>query len=76
MDAGTILGLIVGYLATITGVFLLYSPVIILFIALLIAGGLLQLLLMPFVLLIRRLRRRPQTDTDTDSSWLLDRREG
>jgi hypothetical protein len=74
MDTGTILGLIVGYLATLTGIFLLYSPVIILFIALLIAGGILQLLLMPFVLLIRRLRRR--THADTDPSWLLDRGEG
>lgn len=74
MDTGTILGLIVGYLATLTGIFLLYSPAIILFIVLLVAGGILQLLLMPFVLLIRRLRRQPQKDTHP--SWLLDRGEG
>lgn len=72
MDAGTILGLSVGYLAAMTGVFLLYSPIIIMLLALLVTAGLLQLLLMPFVLLIRRLRRR--TQSDTDASWLLDRR--
>ena len=74
MDAGTILGLIVGYLATITGVFLLYAPMIVMVLALLVVAGVLQLLLMPFVLLIRRLRRRSQADTDP--SWLLDGREG
>lgn len=70
MDAGTILGFIAGYFAAVAGIFFLYLPVIILFIALLIAGGVLQLLLMPFVLLVRKLRRRPPPDVD--ASWLLD----
>ncbi|WP_314195301.1 hypothetical protein [uncultured Arthrobacter sp.] len=70
MDAGTILGFTAGYFAAVAGIFFLHLPVIILFIALLIAAGALQLLLLPFVLLIRKLRRRPQPDTD--ASWLLD----
>ncbi|MET4147182.1 hypothetical protein [Arthrobacter sp. UYCo732] len=71
MDTGTILGFIFGYVAAVAGVFLLYLPDIVLFVALLIAGGVLQLLLLPFIFLVRRLRRRPQLDTD--ASWLLDR---
>lgn len=72
MDAGTILGLTFGYLAAMIGVFLLYAPIILVFVALLVVAGILQLLLMPFILLVKRLRGRPQTDTDP--SWLLDRR--
>ncbi|GAC1376185.1 MAG: hypothetical protein NVSMB43_16210 [Pseudarthrobacter sp.] len=71
MDAGTILGFIAGYFAAIAGIFLLYVPDIILIVALLIAGGVLQLLLLPFALLVKRLRRRPRPDMDP--SWLLDR---
>lgn len=71
MDTGTILGFTFGYLAAIAGIFILYSPIIILCIGVLIAGGLLQLLLLPFAALIRRLRRRPPPETDP--SWLLDR---
>jgi uncharacterized membrane protein (Fun14 family) len=71
MDTGTILGFTAGYFAAIAGIFLLYVPDIILIVALLIAGGVLQLLLLPFALLVKRLRRRPQPDTDP--SWLLDR---
>jgi uncharacterized membrane protein (Fun14 family) len=71
MDAGTILGFTAGYFAAIGGIFLLYVPDIVLIVALLIAGGVLQLLLLPFALLVKRLRRRPQQDTDP--SWLLDR---
>ncbi|MDQ0693169.1 hypothetical protein [Arthrobacter sp. W4I7] len=59
------------YFAAIAGIFLLYVPDIILIVALLIAGGVLQLLLLPFALLVKRLRRRSQPDTD--ASWLLDR---
>lgn len=74
MDAGTILGFILGYFATAAGVFLLYLPVIVLVIVLLIAGGVLQLLLLPFVLLVKRIRRsRPKPDMD--GSWLLNRPE-
>jgi hypothetical protein len=71
MDAGMILGFIFGYFAAIAGVFLLYLPDIVLVVALLIAGGVLQLLLLPLVFVVRRLRRRPQLDMD--ASWLLDR---
>lgn len=73
MDTGTILGYTAGYLATVVGVFLLYLPVISLLVALLIAGGILQLLLLPFIALFKRLRRRPQPDMDL--SWLLDRKQ-
>ncbi len=71
MDTGTILAFTFGYFATIAGIFVLYLPALILVVALLIAGGVLQLLLLPFVVLVRRLRRRPQAETDP--SWLLDR---
>jgi uncharacterized membrane protein (Fun14 family) len=72
MDTGTILGYAAGYVAAMGGVFLLYLPVIVLLVALLIAGGLLQLLLLPLVLLVRKLRRRPQPDLDP--AWILDRK--
>ena len=71
MDTGTILGFTAGYVAAMGGIFLLYIPDIILIVALLIVGGLLQLLLLPFALLVRKLRRR--TQPETDASWLLDR---
>ncbi|MBT2566221.1 hypothetical protein J7I84_06850 [Arthrobacter sp. ISL-85] len=71
MDTGTILGYAAGYIAAMGGVFLLYLPVIILLVALLIAGGLLELLLLPFIALFKRLRRRPEPDLDP--SWFLDR---
>jgi len=71
MDTGTILGYTAGYIAAMGGVFLLYLPVIILLVALLIAGGMLQLLLLPFIALFKRLRRHPAADMDP--SWLLDR---
>ncbi|WP_320538089.1 hypothetical protein [Pseudarthrobacter sp. IC2-21] len=64
MDAGTILGFSFEYAAAMAGIFLLYLPVIILVVLLLIAGGVLQLLLLPFAILIRKLRRRPEPDTD------------
>ncbi|MEW1812538.1 hypothetical protein AB0284_17760 [Pseudarthrobacter phenanthrenivorans] len=70
MDTGTILAYAGGYIAAMGGVFLLYLPVIALLVALLIAGGILQVLLLPFVALFRRLRRRPEQDLDP--SWLLD----
>lgn len=70
MDAGTILGFTFGYFATIAGVFLLYSPVVVLFVMLLLAAGVLQLLLLPIVILIREVRR-PRPESDTDGSWLL-----
>ncbi|WP_104046163.1 hypothetical protein, partial [Arthrobacter sp. ZGTC412] len=54
----------------VAGVFLLYFPVVVLCVVLLIAGGVLQLLLLPFVILVRKLRRsRPKPDMD--GSWLL-----
>jgi uncharacterized membrane protein (Fun14 family) len=72
MDAGTILGFIAGYLATLAGVFLLYLPVIALFVALLVAAGVLQLLLLPLIILVRRMRHRT-SDQNTDGSWILGR---
>ncbi|MEW1808424.1 hypothetical protein [Pseudarthrobacter sp. NPDC080039] len=71
MDTGTLLAYAAGYIAAGVGVFLLYLPDIILLVALLIAAGLLQLVLLPFVFLVRKLRRRPAADMDP--SWLLDR---
>jgi len=71
MDTGTILAFTAGYFAAIAGIFLLYAPDIILIVALLIAAGVLQLLLLPLAFLVRKLRRR--TRPDDDASWLLDR---
>ena len=71
MDTGTILGYLAGYVAAMGGVVLLYLPVIVLLVALLIAGGVLQVLLLPFIALFKRLRRRPETDLDLP--WFLDR---
>lgn len=69
MDSGTLLALAGGYIAAGIGVFLLYSPVFVLFVGLLLAAGLLQLLAWPVVVLVRKLRRRH--DPPQDSSWLL-----
>lgn len=69
MDPGAVSALIVGYIAAISGVFLLYSPLIVLVVVLLLAGGLLQLLAWPFLALIHKLRRKPEPPQDT--SWLL-----
>ena len=69
MGAGTVLGFIMGYFATLAGVFLLYLPVIALFVALLVAAGVVQLLLLPFVILIRKIRHG-KAAADTDESWL------
>jgi hypothetical protein len=44
VDAGTIPGFLSGYVAAIAGVLLMYLPVIVLFVAVLIAGGIIQLL--------------------------------
>ncbi len=75
MDTGTILGFIFGYFATVAGVFLLYLPIVILIVVLLLAAGVLQLLLLPFIVLIRRVRRsKPQPDID--GAWLLAGAEG
>ena len=73
MDTGTILGYTVGYIAAMGRVFLLYLPVIVLLVVLLIAGGVLQLLLVPFIALFRKLRRHPEPNLDP--SWFLDRPE-
>lgn len=72
MDAATLLGFIVGYIAATAGVFLLYSPVIALFVALLLAAGVLQLLLLPFIIVIRKMRR-PQPEQHSDGGWILRR---
>ncbi|MDP9887664.1 hypothetical protein [Pseudarthrobacter enclensis] len=72
MDTGTILGYAASYIAAMGGIFLLYLPVIVLLVALLIAGGVLQLVLLPFIALVKRFRHRPAPDLD--ASWLLDGR--
>jgi len=72
MDAGTVLGFIMGYIATLAGVFLLYLPVLALIVALLVAAGVVQLLLLPFIILIRRVRHSKAAH-DTDGSWILGR---
>ncbi len=71
MDTGIILGYSAGYVATLAAVFLLYLPHIILAMCLLIAAGLLQLLLLPFALLVRRLRRNTPA-RETDNERILD----
>ena len=71
MDTGTFLAYAAAYMATMGAVFLLYLPVIVLLVALLIAGGILQLLLLPFIALVKRIRRRPPSDLDP--TWFLDR---
>lgn len=69
VDPGTALALIVGYMAAAIGVFLLYSPVLFLVVGLLLAAGLLQLIAWPFLVLIRKLRRK--AEPPQDGSWLL-----
>lgn len=69
MEAGAVLGLIGGYVATAVGVFLLYSPILVLAVCLLLTAGLLQLLAWPFIAIVRRLRRKPEPPQD--GSWLL-----
>ncbi|MFF1251586.1 hypothetical protein ACFVYC_03720 [Pseudarthrobacter sp. NPDC058329] len=69
MDPGTAMALIAGYVAAAFGVFLLYSPVLILVVWLLLAAGLLQLLAWPFIVMVRKLRRKPEPPQD--GSWLL-----
>lgn len=72
MNAETIFGFSIGYLAALIGIFLIYLPYIILLVLLLIGAGVLQLLLLPFALVVRKLRRaRPRPSQD--SAWILDR---
>jgi hypothetical protein len=74
MDTATVLGFTFGYFATIAGVFVLYLPVVVLLVSLLITAGVLRLLLQPFVILIRKLRRsRPEPEMD--GSWILNQSE-
>jgi hypothetical protein len=69
MDPGVVLALVGGYIAAAIGVFLLYSPVLFLVVGLLLTAGLLQLLALPFIVLIRKLRHKHEPPQDT--SWLL-----
>ncbi|MBT2533297.1 hypothetical protein J7E83_14450 [Arthrobacter sp. ISL-48] len=71
MDTQSIFTFVGGYVATAVTVFLLYSPVLFLFVLLLLVGGVLQLMAWPFIVLIRRLRRPGKFDGESDSSWLL-----
>jgi len=69
MDTGALLALAGGYIAAGIGVFLLYSPVLVLIVGLLLAAGVLQLLAWPFIVLVRKIRRKPEPPQD--GSWLL-----
>ncbi|WP_411373448.1 hypothetical protein ACLH0K_09825 [Arthrobacter sp. MPF02] len=69
MDTGALLALAGGYIAAGIGVFLLYSPVLVLIVGLLLAAGMLQLLAWPFIVLVRKIRRKPEPPQD--GSWLL-----
>ena len=69
MDSGMILGFSFGYLVTIAGVFLLYSPVIAMVLVLLVVVGILKAVLLPFAVLIRKLRRR-RPEPDMGGTWL------
>lgn len=71
MDAQSVLAFIGGYVAAAVMVFLLYLPVLALFVVLLVVAGILQLIALPFILLIRRLRGRESLDSPSDGSWLL-----
>lgn len=70
VDTQSILTFIGGYVATGISVFLLYSPFVVLFLLLLLVGGVLQLIAWPFAVLIRKLRRG-RGNAEYDSSWLL-----
>jgi hypothetical protein len=72
LNAETIFGFSIGYLVALVGIFILCLPYLILLVALLIAAGILQLLLLPFALLVRKLRRTGPRPT-TDNSWILNR---
>ena len=74
MDTGTILGFTFGYFATLAGVFMLYLPIVVLIVVLLIAAGVLKLLLLPFIVLLRKVRRS-KPKPDMDAAWLLTRAE-
>lgn len=69
MDPGSLLALVGGYITAAIGVFLLYSPVLVLVVGLLLLAGLLQMLAWPFIILFRKLRRKPEPPSD--GSWLL-----
>ncbi|MDQ0679767.1 hypothetical protein QFZ30_003149 [Arthrobacter pascens] len=71
MGTETILAFLGGYIATAVGVFLLYSPVLVLFAVLLLTAGILQLISLPFIVMIRRLRGRGKSDSPSDGTWLL-----
>ena len=71
MDAESVFALISAYVATAVGVFLLYSPVLALFVVLLLAAGVLQLIALPFIMMIRRLRRKKGADSPPDGTWFF-----
>jgi hypothetical protein len=58
MDAASILEFVAAYIATGVTAFLLYLPGLVLFAVLLLIVGILQLVALPFLILIRGPRRR------------------
>ncbi len=63
MDTRWIFGFVGGYVATAVIVFLLYSPFVVLFVVLLLAAGVLELMALPLLVLFRRLRRTGKPDS-------------
>lgn len=70
MGTDSILAFIGGYVATAFTAFLLYSPVLVLFVLLLLMAGVLQLIALPFILLFRRLRGKG-SDRRSDGTWFF-----
>ncbi|MEW1823823.1 hypothetical protein AB0323_23970 [Arthrobacter sp. NPDC080031] len=70
MDAQSIFGFVAGYVAAGVAVFLLYLPLLVLFVVLLLAAGILELIALPFLALFRGLRGRGKSDVSTGGSLL------
>jgi hypothetical protein len=70
MDAQSIFGFVAGYVAAGVAVFLLYLPFLVLFVVLLLAAGVLELIALPFLALFRGLHGRGKSDDSTGGSWL------
>lgn len=70
VDAGVMVAFAFCYLMTVVAAFVLYSPIIVLFVVLLLAAGVLRLLVWPLQLLIRKLRRHSK-EQHRDETWLF-----
>ncbi|UKA64454.1 hypothetical protein [Arthrobacter sp. FW306-04-A] len=70
MDAQWIFGIVVGYVAAGVAVFLLYLPFLVLFVVLLLAAGILELMALPFLVLFRGFHGRGKPGSSTSGSRL------